>query len=248
MGIVEGARHKLLKILGQRRLDTLAEVVVRPLTPEEAIGVGAAGEFPIKRGRERVVEASFLGARGQAFTDQPMPFRGTLGSILELDLSQPGNRAVFVAALNAVLRHLGLADGTVHCKEEDPQRCGPEIAEALVRRFGRRRIGLVGLQPAILEALVRTFGPPAVRLVDLNPDNIGKTKHGVKVWDGGARLRDLVAQSDVVLATGSSVVNGTIDEIMALCRQAGKPLVFYGNTISGVAALEKLDRLCPFGQ
>jgi hypothetical protein len=52
----------------------------------------------------------------------------------------------------------------------------------------------------------------------------------------------------VGLATGSSLVNGTIDDIYDRFGGAGKPLVFFGNTISGAAALLGLDRLCPFGR
>ena len=51
-----------------------------------------------------------------------------------------------------------------------------------------------------------------------------------------------------MLVTGSSIVNGTIDGIKSLFETAGKPLVFFGNTISGAAALLGLDRLCPFGR
>ena len=56
----------------------------------------------------------------------------------------------------------------------------------------------------------------------------------------------LVEWSEVGLATGSSIVNGTI-EIIRRFTDDNKPLVFFGNTISGTAALLDLDRLCPFG-
>jgi hypothetical protein len=110
------------------------------------------------------------------------------------------------------------------------------------------RVGLVGLQPAILKALVSRFGPHALRLVDLNPENIGETRSGVVVWDGESDLPRLVAECDLGLATGSSVVNGTLDGILGVFQQAGKPLILFGNTISGVASLLGLERLCPFGR
>jgi hypothetical protein len=50
----------------------------------------------------------------------------------------------------------------------------------------------------------------------------------------------------VGLATGSSVVNGSINDLLARFLAVGKPLLFFGNTISGVAALLGLDRICPF--
>ena len=93
-----------------------------------------------------------------------------------------------MASLNAVLRALGQASGTIHCRDEDPTNCGPEIAGQLETRFGSKRFGLVGLQPAILKALVNHFTREFVRVVDLNPDNIGSSKYGVEVWDGQSDL------------------------------------------------------------
>jgi len=53
---------------------------------------------------------------------------------------------------------------------------------------------------------------------------------------------------NVDLVTGSSVVNGTVNEILERFEAAGKPVVFFGSTIAGVAALLKLDRVCPFAR
>lgn len=248
MGILEDVRTRLSDVCRRHGVADSTPVAVRPLTPGEAIGERASDEFVITRGREVVIEAAALGARGQAFTDHPGRFVGTLGDVLALDLAQVGNRAVFVAVLNAALRGLGLAEGTVHCRNEDPRRCGPEMAHQLGQRFGRRRYGLVGLQPAILAGLAGEFGAERVRVVDLNPENIGSTRSGVEVWDGDVRLADLVEWCEVVLATGSSVVNGSIDDLVRLAGDRGRPLVFFGNTISGVAALAGMDRICPFAQ
>jgi len=165
-----------------------------------------------------------------------------------LTLDEISNRAVFVAGLNAVLSALEQLPGTVHCKDEDPSRCGPEMAMILYERFGPVRVGLIGLQPSVLKALVSQFGSAAVRVTDLNPDNIGEIRAGPVVWDGGKDLPRLVAECDVGLATGSSVVNRTLDEILERFQRAGKPLILFGNTISGVASLLELDRLCPFGR
>ena len=248
MGILDEAREKFIELCIARDVDRSMPVAVRPLGPDEAIGERADASFVIKKGREVVIQAEWEGAAGQAFTDAPAAYAGTLDDVLSLDLARTEHRAFLVAAMNAVLRKLGAALGTVHCRNEDPTRCGPEMAAELERRFGRRRYGLVGLQPAILKGLAEHFGPENMRVVDLNPDNIGKRKSGVEVWDGATRLGELVAWCDVVLATGSSVVNGTIDEIARQAGAAGRPVVFFGNTISGVAALTGADRICPFGQ
>lgn len=223
-------------------------VTVDPLDPDEAIGKNADPSFVIKKGKERVIEAKFQGHRGQAFTDRPIAWAGTLEDVLALNFDEIPNRAVFVAGLNAVLSALQRLPGTIHCKDEDPSRCGPEVARILYERFGPVRVGLIGLQPAILKALVSRFGPHSVRVTDMNPDNIGEDRSGVPVWDGERDLARLVSECDVGLATGSSVVNRTLDEIMERFQQAGKPVILFGNTISGVAALLGLERLCPFGR
>ncbi len=248
MGLLEKARELLGQRIDKRGVDMALPVTVRPLSPEEAIGSIADDSFPIRRGKERVIEAEFRGFRGQAFTDRPAPWQGTLDELLTLDLSKVPARAVFTAGLNAVLVSLAEAAGTVHCRDEDPNRCGPELARILEERSGRIRVGLVGLQPAILRALASRFGAGRVFCVDLNPENIGQVRSGVAIWDGEHDLTRLVAACDVGLATGSSIVNGTLDGILETFGRENKPLIVYGNTISGVAALLGLDRLCPYGR
>jgi uncharacterized protein (DUF4213/DUF364 family) len=248
VGSLKQARERLKKTLDQKGQDRSSWVHVRPLDPDEAIGKDADPSFVIKKGKERVIEATFDGHRGQAFTDRPSIWSGNLAELLSLDLEDIPNRAVFVAGLNAVLSAVEELPGTLHCMDEDPSRCGPEVARILYDRFGPVRIGLVGLQPAILKALVARFGPDEVRVTDLNPDNIGETRAGVSIWDGEKDLPRLVGDCDVGLVTGSSVVNHTLDEILECFQQAGKPLLLFGNTISGVAALLGLERLCPFGR
>lgn len=246
MDMLEQARDRLSAVCADSGINPDEHISVRLLSPDDAIGAKADGEFVIKKGKERVIEATFDGARGQAFTDTPSEWSGSLGELLALDLSVVRSRALFVAGLNAVMSSMKTAEGTIHCKDEDPTRCGPELAASVKQRFGQARVGLIGLQPSILKGLAETFGAENVRVVDLNPDNISATKSGVPVWDGDKDLQRLVDWCEIGLATGSSVVNGTINDIIARFSRAGKPLVFFGNTISGVAALLGLDRLCPF--
>jgi hypothetical protein len=247
MYVLDETKVKFSRICNKQALDLNRIVDIRPLLPFEAIG-DAQGDFAIKKGKEYVIEATFEGARGQAFTGKPREWNGTLKEILSLDLSDEGNRGIFVAAMNAVLRSLGLAMRTTHCRDADPTKCGARIAGELKTRFGSKRFGLVGLQPAILEGLTKYFSPQAVRVLDLNPDNIGSSKYDVEIWDGSTDLPRLAQWSEVGLATGSSIVNGTIDEIIRCFKDEGKPLVFFGNTISGAAALLNLDHLCPYGR
>jgi uncharacterized protein (DUF4213/DUF364 family) len=247
MSILEKARIKFIQVCNDQSLDLSRTVAVHPLLPHDAIG-DADADFVIKKGKEYVIEAAFDKAHGQAFTGIACQWNGTLEKLLSLELSDIRNRGIFVASMNAVLRALGLASGTNHCRDKEPTNCGPEIAQLLASRFRAKRFGLVGLQPAILKALVNQFTQDFVRVVDLNPDNIGSSKYGIEVWDGQTDLPRLVEWSEVGLVTGSSIVNGTIDEIIRRFKDDNKPLVFFGNTISGTAALLDLDHLCPFGR
>ena len=96
--------------------------------------------------------------------------------------------------------------------------------------------------------MVDAYGKVGMRVADLNPDNIGQVREDLLVMDGEKELGDLVEWCDVGLATGSSVVNGTINGILERFEAAGKPVAFFGNTISGVAALLNLTRICPFAK
>jgi hypothetical protein len=248
MDILEQARQVFALVCGDHGLNADADVRVRPLSPDEAIGSDADRDFIIRKGKEVVIEAAFLDARGQAFTDVPSEWRGNLAALIGLDLGQMRNRAVFTAGLNAVLRHLELAAGTVHCLDEEPSKCGREMTDRLHRRFGVRRFALIGMQPAILKGMVDGFGKVRIRVADLNPDNIGAIREEVQVLDGKKDLDELIDWCEVGVATGSSVVNGTINPLLEKFNTAGRPLVFFGNTISGVAALTGLERICPFGR
>jgi hypothetical protein len=246
MELLKQAQDQLRALCTDRQLDLDQTVLVTVLSPDDAIGVHADSEFVIKKGKERVIEASWGEARGQAFTDSPDNWRGTVGALFDLDLSVVNQRAIFTAGLNAVLQGLEQAEGTIHCKDEEPTECGEKLTLELYDRFGIRRYGLIGLQPAILNGLVEGFGTTWVRVADLNADNIGQEKSGVRVWDGEKDLPKLVDWCDVGVATGSSIVNGTINDLRKRFAEAGKPLVFFGNTIAGVAALQNLERVCPF--
>lgn len=247
MDILQQAQEELVRLCTGARRDSAQPVTVRCLTPDEAIGADASREFVIKKGKERVIEAEYDGAAGQAFTDHPRDWQGSLDELLQLDLSETGRRAIFTAGLNAVLRRLERASGTIHCRNDEPSRCGEELTHLLYQQFGVQKYGLIGLQPAILEAMGDGFGTSRLRVLDLNEDNIGQERFGVTVWDGDKDLQRLIDWCDVGVGTGSSVVNGSINDLLARFEDAGKPLVFFGNTISGVAALLDLPRLCPFG-
>ncbi len=209
----------------------------RPLTNEEAIGNPDRKDFPLLTGRERLMEAGFRGFRGQAFTDQPGPFSGTIGSILERMPEDNYGRAVFISTLNAVCASLGLCGATVHCRDNEPEQCAFDIASFIKESHGADvKIALVGLQLSMVDALAPLF---QLRVLDLNPEKIGTSISSVKIENGESDVDDVLRWCDIVLCTGSTVVNGTITRYLG-----PETAYFYGTSIAGTAALTGLNRLC----
>ena len=212
--ILEQARERFEQLVTKSSLpDPEIRVLVKTLTPEEAIGRPGRRDFPITLGQERVIEAEFAGAKAHAFTDSPKEFVGQLGDVVNLPLDSNSNRAIFVGVLNAVLRYLGIIEKTLHCRDEEPEQCANEIAAFLKCKYHNATVGLVGLNPAIAESLAKGFGASKVKITDLNPDNMGKSKHGVEIWDGTTRTKHLVEASDVVLLTGTMLANDTFNAL-----------------------------------
>ena len=217
------------------------EIIItgRPLTAEEAIGKPKRQDFPIIKGKEKLMQAEFKGAKGQAFTDMAGNFKGTLQQVLNMLLTNNFDRAVLIASMNAVCRYLGLIDRTVHCHDEQPEQCAAELVEQIKRDFGIPRVALIGYQPAMLEKLAAFF---PLRVVDLDPDNIGKIKSGVQV-EGYEATDEVLEWCDVIAATGSTVVNSTIT---AYCKQ--KPVYFFGTTGAAACHLMGLQCFCALGE
>jgi uncharacterized protein (DUF4213/DUF364 family) len=223
-------------------------VLVKTLTPEEAIGTPGRRDFPIVVGKERVVEAEFRGAKAHAFTDVPKEFVGKLQEVIAMPLADSGVRAVFIATMNAVLKHLGIIQTTLHCKDEEPEKCAREIALQIMERWGAKTVGLIGLNPAVLEALSGTFGAENIRTTDLNRQNIGSLRYGVQIWDGTTMTERLAMESDLVLLTGTTLVNGTFEGIWKAIRHYNKNYLIYGVTSAGTCELTGLRRICPYGR
>jgi len=213
-------------------------VTAQTLSPEEAIGNPEEDDYPILKGRERIVEAQFRGARGHAFTDMFGNYRGTINEILGMEMKNNFRRAVFVATLNAVLRHLGILDGTVHCKDRAPQECSKILVEKIRSEFGNPKVLLVGFQPRMAEALAQEF---ALRITDLDEANIGTKKFGV-IIQSPQEAQQNIEWCDLMVVTGSTAVNNTMQEFIGK-----KPVLFYGVTVAGPAYLLGSNHFCPFG-
>jgi len=247
--VLQRARELFAAIVAEHQLgNDPVQVRIQPLSPGQAIGRPQRQDFALLEGREVMIEAEFKGSLGQAFTDEPQSFQGTLNDVQRLSLDSSANRAVLISTLNAVTSRLGRTKGTRHCRDDEPERCGSEIARGLLKDYGRARVGLVGYQPAILENLTQALSVENVRCSDLSSKNIGSCKSGIRVWDGRRETARLIDWCDLLLVTSSATVNDTFDDIYARAvTSQGKPLLLFGVTGAGLAGLLGLRRLCPFG-
>ena len=210
-------------------------VKARVLSTEEAIGNPEADDFPLQKGKERLMQAEFLDAVGQAFTDQYGDFEGILENVLQMNLENNFRRAIFVATVNAVLRHAGRIKGTVHCRDKGPGECALQLVHHLKARYGSVKVAQVGFQPRMVEHLSSEF---PLRVLDLDRENIGTRKFET-IIEGPENTENTVAWADLLLVTGTTLVNHTIGNFLGT-----KPVVFYGTTIAGAAHLMRWERFC----
>lgn len=232
-------KEKFLKIIEQYNLsDETVLIRAKTLTPEEAIGDPEGDDFPILKGHERLMQAEVRGCFGQAFTDMYGNFDGTLQDVLNMKLDNNFRRAIFIASLNAVMRSLGMIEGSVHCKDSGPEECGRELVKFL-KQYERSRIALIGFQPVHARCCLEGH---ELKILDLDKENIGNEKYGVIVQDGSQNVDEVLKWCDLALVTGTTVVNGTIGPILEMAPQK---VIFYGISIAGVAQLFDLNRFCP---
>jgi hypothetical protein len=212
------------------------EIRARALTTTEAIGNPEHQDFPIQKGKEKLMQATFRDVGGQAFTDMYGDYEGTLEQVLHLPMENNHQRAVFVASLNAVLRYLGRIEGSIHCRDEEPVTCGKTLVPYLKDRYAGAKIAQVGFQPRMVENLAPVH---PLRVLDMDPDNIGTQKFGVTI-EHPDNTEDAVHWADLLLVTGTTLANGTVTPLLNK-----KAVIFYGTTVAGAAHLMGWERFCP---
>jgi len=237
--------ERLLQIVEKNHLlDKEITIKTHILKPTEAIGDPERKDFPLLKGKEVLMQATFMESKGQAYTDAPWEFSGPLREIIDFGLEDSRQKALFIAALNAVMRYLYPDIRTVHCKDNGPEECAKEISQ-FVQTLKPRSVGVIGLQPAILDAMVTLLGTDNVVCIDRDEDNRNQVKYGVPIgWGDDKGLENVFKACDVVLATGSSSSNGSVVDILNISERYNKPVYFYGVTIAGTARLMGLNHLC----
>ncbi|RDZ26090.1 Rossmann-like domain-containing protein [Lysobacter silvisoli] len=89
-----------------------------------------------------------------------------------------------------------------------------------------QRVGLIGVVNPLVAAIQAHGG------VCLPCDfNLARTQDGTEV---ARDMRPVLAQADLVIATGMTLSNGSFDEILATLRARGVPLVVYAQTGSAI--------------
>ena len=237
MDFYEDIKERFFNLIKDKNLMSLKVQIVsaRPLTPQEVIGKPERNDFPLLKGKEVMIQANFQGSFGQAFTDMPGNYMGTLNEILSISLDNNFKRAIFISTLNAVLRYLNYISKTVHCRDKEPGECAAHLVDYIKERFNNPQIAFIGMQPAMVEALAAHF---KIRVTDLDPNNVGQQKWGVLIEDV-AHTKEILTWADLIVATGTTVVNNTLPSLLIK-----KPIIFYGVTIAGIAFLKDYEQYC----
>lgn len=230
-------RNVLAEMAAEVGLETEVKVFAGPLKILDALGDPEEKDYPLQKGKEKLMEATVLDSRGQAYTDMYGNYQGTLSDVIALELKDNFQRAVFVSTLNALLRHRNRVKNTRHCKDEGMGQCGREVAGYVKETYRSPKIWLVGMQPRLLENLSTHF---QIRVTDKDPDNIGSEKSGVEIENPSA-ASEIGQWCDLILATGTIFVNNTFEEVIS----CGKTVILYGVTAAGPAHVLGIQRYCP---
>lgn len=178
------------------------------------------------------VEASFRGSIGEAYTETPADFEGTLQEVLDIPPSDKGIDARTLAAINAVMNHLGLCAGTFPATFDERRLYTDALYAYVTENYGRSNIVLVGYDGYI----VKKFSGKEVDFwtMDRDPDNISQDRFKHVVVNSAKFNREACfAWGKLFIVTGSTLTNGTIVQYL----DKGKDLLFYGITIGGAATL-----------
>lgn len=165
MNIYPELKERFKKMAEEYNLydEDITVVYAKTLTPEEAIGTPNRDDFPLLKGKEVMIEATFRENKGQAYTDMPGNFNGLIKDILALPLSNNFQRAVFIASLNAVMRSLNFISTSTHCKDNEPEICAEKLVKYIKNLYKNPKIAFVGYQPAMIERLCTVFSNQGCR-------------------------------------------------------------------------------------
>ena len=189
---------------------------------------------------EYCVTATLRGVRGEAYTETPEDFRGTLEEALHIPPSEKGISAVTIAALNAAMSCLGLAPGVFPEEEEAHFRYAEKLYRYVIENHGPDNIVLVGYDGYLVKRFVDEG--LIIWIMDRDPDHIAQDRfHHVVVNNAKRNRESSFVWGKYFIVTGSTLCNGTILHYL----NSGKELLFYGITCAGAAKLLNLPWFSP---
>ncbi len=249
--IHEALRDILYNLISNSRIDLEEYVICKYRTGYD---LGLKGkDYALIRGPEILLTCNVSGYYGQAFTVAPRTYRGKLLDVLEMDLSTIYNRGIFYAVLNALLRRIGIINRSCHCTSNKAELCGKVLVNYIVEKYGLgTRILHIGYHPSHVHELHNVFRDN-ILVTDLRDDIIWETKNGRTIYDGtdnDVYIRNV----DIVLVTGSSIINDTFWNIVSSSIIGGTEVIMYGITGLGASKLiqklipVKIENFCPFSK
>jgi hypothetical protein len=245
------------------------QVKAQALTPEQAIGNPDSKDYPILKGREKMMKTTVyvsaedktVSGTGQAFTDHYGDYEGTLEEIFDSEKRRKNNfrRAMALAAANAFLQGIGKLKGAIHCKDKGPELCGKKIIDHVYDFWAGlefqknnpmplNKILVIGHQPRLIQNLSTHDSSLSesnksglkVKAIDLDPDNFG-LEYGCCIIESPQKQDEYLEWCELILATGSTFVNDSAQVLV----DSGKPVIFYGISGAGVCELMGFPRFCP---
>ena len=231
------AFHKLEgaeALLNESVTVTFSKEPERTLRPETEPVVSEAAR------PEYCVTAVLCGAKGEAYTETPEEFSGTLKEALAIEPAEKGISAITLAALNAAMSHLKLAPGAFPEGEEARFQYADALCRHIAERHGKNNIILVGYDGY----LVKRFMDEGFSFwtMDLDPDNITQDRfHHVVVNNAKRNRESSFVWGKYFIITGSTLCNATILHYL----NSDKELLFYGITCAGAATLLNLPWFSP---
>lgn len=129
----------------------------------------------------------------------------------------PGlGRAVALATLNALAETLWRRDGP----PDGAEACGGDAFDALALAPGRR-VALVGAFPPYIKAL-RRLGQP-FQILELDPATLRPDE--LPYYVPAERAPEVVPAADVVVVTGTTLANDSLDDLLRLLRPGAEAAV-----------------------
>ncbi len=218
-------KEKFKIVLNEHKVDLNENIISTTyISGKDIFKNSFISDYPLNNKNEVLVESRYKNSVGQAYINDYVSFEGSIEDVINLNLYDHKNKAIFISVLNSVLKELGLIKNTVHCKDNQPEECAVEIGRYF-EKLKIKKIYLIGYQPAFIKILHSSF---EMDVYDLNPSNIGKMNNNIYIKNSNKRPINFEREDSVLLVTGSSLTNNTFNEFINLDIK----VLFYGTTVA----------------